>query len=577
MRKILFFFLFCCLKLHAQYPSMADYVISSNATTTFEHPCREVFDFSTGCQVDQGRINTEIPPWIIPGGWRSYFFVSHASSYIWSSPKSLVDNSNINLRNDAVGAYTATIPNVSPYGDHWRRNYHAVYSAHYVNHATQGTISLGFCHSENKNVANGDCYDPNTHTLNSIQPNQTIDCSDIGTYSGPGKIDGWKAYNGIVNAVWTPNNSQTNWGQQYFTDLGPILWPANGYVTASGAKATEGFRHPSSIMHNDYLYIYVVDAGNFDPNIIPLEEGRRGGVKLIKVHKDQALNPANYNVYYKDPIGNEFWNPALPAGFTKENMLSFTAVKGSKSSDLFNDHRTNSSVVRFSVAKVKYTDYFIGVEQYFDNTDQFILDGKNASRLKVAVRYSNDLINWSERQVVYVANTWETSYLNYPIFLSRDGWSNTEVDGDDFYILGTGQSEEAIVYKKHIFKYIPPPPPPPPPPTGECPPNEPCPFIGGVSKKTSNSKEKEVLSTDAVTVMPNPVSSELTVKVGIHKPSKVLINLYNSEGKFVKQLSEETRTESFIKRYNVNHLASGIYYVEVVTPEQRTFKKVVKH
>lgn len=568
MRIILCAFLLCSINAVAQYPSLSDYVIGGIQKTDFEY--KNCF-LNQSCYDNQKKIKTEVPPWIIPGGWRSYFFVDGRQTYIWSSPKSVIDNSTIDLKNDAVGPYNATKPYIKEWSysssshiNNWKRNYHGIYSANYINHPVQGPVSLGFCHGENKNEVEGSCTSGIKYQ-NTIQQNVLINCNEHQTWSGGNPYeDGWDAYNAILSAVWTPNNSQTNWGQGFFNnELGPIVWPNNGYITPGGVKCTTGFRHPSSIIYNGYVYVFVVQAGSYN-GYITEEEGRKGGVKILRVPIDQALNASSYAIYYKDPLGNVIWNPSLPSGLTKENMLDYVAVKGPKSSDILNDNGSTVDVARFSVAKVRNKNYFIGVEEYHNWSDP---------TYKVVIRFSDDLLNWSGRQIVYSGHTWETSQLNYPIFLDNSGWSNTEIDEDDFYILGSEHSPIEHVNKMHIYKYVPPPP-PPPPGGGECPPDVIC----EVSARRNLTKEIERSFNElGIMLLTNPVLQNAVVRINISHTSKLTVNLYNSEGRKMAKLMEETLDANSRKTFDLSRFPKGFYILEFISNDgNRIFKKLIK-
>ena len=112
-------------------------------------------------------------------------------------------------------------------------------------------------------------------------------------------------------------------------------------------------------------------------------------------------------------------------------MLQYLKTPGPKSTGILTDEISgNTQAFRFAVAKVKNKDYFIGCEEYIDNSD--------SERHHIALRFSYNLIDWSPRKkIIETSKNWDASRMNYPIFLSADGWTNTEVDLDDFYLIGT--------------------------------------------------------------------------------------------------------------------------------------------
>jgi len=527
------------LVARAQYPSLGSYSVSKISTVYFN------VTKTSGKEKN----NAEIPPWIIPGGYRSYFFVDGSGTYIWSSKSSLIDSKSIDL-DGAVGPNQASQSyiNEKEYNgynnvENWKRNYHAIYSAVYINEPAVGPISLGFLHGENKNEIIG-----NKSYQNTIQPNVTINPSDPNSYSGGTPFhDGWNAYNAIISAAWTVNNKQTNWGQRFFSnDLGPIVWPSTGYVTRGGVKCTSGLRHPSALVANEYVYIFYTDSGPFGSNI-PAEEGRSEGIKVARAPLSSALDPNSYKVYYRDPSGRESWLSSLPVGFTKEHMLDFVAVKGPKTTDIMRDDRGISDEIRFSVAKVRNTDYFIGVEEYMDLA--------NGKKYKVALRFSTDLIHWTNRAlIVATASTWNDTNMNYPIFLSNDGWSNTEIDIDDFYLLGTGTMPGNYVNKIHLTKTS----------------------VSASQSLAAMSYNWQNISE--VAVYPNPTQGSFVLAYGLGTPSLVQINLFDAGGNKLATIdNEQKEVGKYVDQFDISTYPGGVYFIETLIEGKRRTYKLIKN
>jgi hypothetical protein len=559
---------------NAQPTSLADHAVSGVATVSLRY---------TGSD----RTKCEVPPWTIAGGWHTYFMVDGIQTWIFSSPGSIANSSEIDFRNNGVGPYLGGSPywkdpnfsRTNPV-DHWRRTYYNIYSAEYYSHPQAGTISLGFMHSENKNyVDKNDCPDPDDRYQSTINPNVPIDCNYHDTYSGGNPYqDGYLAYHALVTAAWVPNNAQTNWGQQYFNNsLGPIVWPANGYVQSNWVSASQGVGGPSSITVGDYIYIFCGDIG--PRGGVPVQEGRGRGIRVLRVHKNDALAASNYKIYYKDPAGNVSWDPSLPAGLTKENMLNYVQTLGPKGTDVLNDVTGRNPCMRFSVAKVKNTNYFIGVEEYIDENDlcshvHLRYDGSYGpvSKFKVALRFSNDLLNWSNRiLIINSPNCWDYHNMRYPILLSADGWSNTEVDLNDFYVLGTGGIEKSV---NKVRIYIPPPPPPdpPPPPPIDCPfPDMPCeqPF----RHATGSPKELQV---EAV-VFPNPSSASPKVRFNVPAKARVTIVLNDANGKTLTRVEDRVYERgTYLKEVDLLAKSPGVYLLQVKIGNAMRYLKIVK-
>lgn len=526
----------------AQFPSFDSYSVSGVSTVSFNYT-------RSG---NDGKNKTEVPPWIIGGGLKSYFFVNGSDTYIWSSGASLAESSSIDL-NNAVGPNNASMSYIhsTDYDsarriENWKRNYHGIYSAVYFEHPDAGPVSLGFLHSENKNQVEGSAQNPFANRYqNTIQSNVTINPADPDTYSGGNPFhEGWDAYNAMITAAWLPNNKKTNWGQSFFHhDIGPIAWPSTGFITPAGVKCTSGLKHPSSIIVGDTVYVFFADGGPFGNNI-PDEEGRREGIKVIKACTRDALDEHGYFIYYRDPAGNESWLPSIPDMLTKENMLSFVASRGPKSTDIMDDYNGLSQEIRFSVAKVHNENYFIGVEEYIDTRDR---------RFKVGLRFSSDLVHWSDRsRIVYEAANWQSSKMNYPILLSRDGWSNTEIDIDNFYVLGTGTTPGTYVNKIHVLK------------------SNTSPSLR--SEQLVNSWE---IQLDAV--FPNPGNGYFKLAYSLDTRSHVQIYLFDLNGHKIKCMKNETQEAGqYIEDLDLHRYPASVYFIEMLIDNKQRLYKVVK-
>jgi len=411
LMKYFIFLYFCSLQLlsKAQYPaSMDNYTVADRSPVNFTNP--------------KHKVRFEVPPWTIAGGWHTYIMVNGNACFTYSTPGNMITDNIIDLKNYA--------PNfaVGPEGAKpWKRSYSSIYSAHFFAHPVEGNINIGFCHNENTNAC---------HHKNTINPLIEPLCGTAMDYT---------AYFAMVSAVWTPSNKQTNWGQKgYDNDLGPILWPSLGFVTSDNINASEGLMQPSSIINGNYIYIFIWDKGPLGNH--KGQEGKSRGIKLVRTTITNCTNPALYEVYYKDPAGLIHWLPSLPKGFTKETLLQFVKVPGPKATDILTDEiPNNTEAFRFTAARVKNHTYFIGCEEYIDNNDQ--------KRHHIALRFSYNLIDWSKRKkIVETSTNWNASDMNYPIFVSADGWSNTEVDLDDFYLVGTHSQSpfNGVINRLHI-------------------------------------------------------------------------------------------------------------------------------
>jgi hypothetical protein len=432
--------LFPVLDLSAQPPNLSKYTITQISPLIFSYSNCFLNRF---CYKKQAFTKTEIPPLTITDGNTQYdFLVDGRKSVLWSSSIQPDEQGTLNLKKGSKRPFTLTRPyiheadfNPAKPMLNWKRNYHAIYSGHLLYNAVGEKLFVGFCHGENKNeITSRTCAEASEAQLlqNTIQPNVRIHCPDSATWSGGSPYrDGWDAYNGILSAVWMPVTGlagDINALSDAAIEIGPIAWPSMAYMTTDSIKTTAGLRHPSSILVGDSLYVFYIESGIYK-GLTPIEEGRQGGVKLLRVHVDSALSPHRYQTYYRElKTGAAVWSPSLPARFTKEAMLKYVSIKGSKATDLLGDDNRTSDVVRFSVAKIRGKPYFMGVEEYRIWNDP---------AYHLALRFSTDLLHWSGRQIIYSAPSWEASLYHYPIFLDKEGTGNTEIDEEDFFILGT--------------------------------------------------------------------------------------------------------------------------------------------
>jgi len=508
-----------------------------NSTTTFHQQSGAASFFA------------EIPPWVVKGGWYQYYFTTQYTG-VWSSTRSLATPYDETVDVGDVPNYGHgpkwNLTSLHWWGDfydpnylesdayvyhnewrtlHWRRNYNGVFSAQVIHHpGTDQVILFAVSHGENKNEKKGSYLYKNT-----VRPSLEIDANNPTTFSGDYNgtyNECWEAYFGFLNGNWLPYNEENDYGANYLNDLGPIAWPSAGYVNSSGAQTSNGLRHPSSIVYGHYVYIFVKDES---------PDGT-GGVKCIRVHDSNVFNPNAYETWSVND-----WIPSLPTGFNKDQAAAFFATRGPQSTPVFpNDKGT----VRFSVAKFKNTNQFIGLELYFD------AQGKPY----IAYRLSTNLIDWTDRVVFYSDDAdWNSLRFKYPIFLSADGSSNVEIDENEFYIIGT--SWDNSISKMHFVK------------------NSPS-FLSptAIAGNSNNSFIKPVAET--VKAYPNPVQKSVNVAIKLPQHGYYTISLYNSYGQLVKLIDKGNKTGGNLN-YTVSTvgLINGIYFV-VVANNNKPISKV---
>lgn len=386
-------------------------------------------------------MNAEVTPAMFAGGsGATTFFIPTAYLYMCSTPENIFKVSgfvrisarnNCRLRLQSYMADTNYAATDDPYP--WRWKYYTGLSGFMVGTAGKRTFYT-INHGEHGNV-------PARHFKGQ---GACLQAPDIGY----GVLDcnqralQWGSYNAFVSMssmAWTPSNLA---GDARFVDLGPIAWPANGYVeTVNGRtiKATDGgIRYSDAIVKDGYVYVFYDDTSQGDASA-----GRGPGVKVMRAPiASSGVDPHSFKSYYD----GEFIDPALPAGFTAAKAKDFYATKGGRSSDIFpdlavhlerptpgtgrTDRRRVTTVHQFGVAKVQGSDWYLMVS--------FQLDRGTTLRL------SKDLVHWSPPTLVpgteYDAwqNRFDTHHymLLYPRLANASGTTNNSVDPNDFYIVG---------------------------------------------------------------------------------------------------------------------------------------------
>ncbi len=255
-------------------------------------------------------------------------------------------------------------------------------------------------------------------------------------------------YFAFVSMSWLPYNATTNWGTQAFWEAGPIVWPSREYVSVDGKiKVSNGPRHPSGIVKDGYLYVFYIDhiystQGVLNPprdlNRNTDHGSRRSGLKVMRAQLPY-VSPYQWKVYYN----GSFSSGALPTKsgvkITKENMKQFLSTPGPEATPLFKnplpDARGSSETQSFSVAKIKGQNLYLGAEVYVDYQEEG--PSRCPGMVKLALRTSRDLVEWSTRRDLYGCFQPADFKMNYARFYNKESTSNEEVDLNDFFLVGS--------------------------------------------------------------------------------------------------------------------------------------------
>jgi hypothetical protein len=320
----------------------------------------------------------------------------------------------------------------------YKRNYNGIFSVvEYNNPASSSGLSLlAVMHEENKGEAKPKAGGGVGSFRNSVSRSITnLVNGDTGStciHENNG------CFFTFVSAATIPYTTATSYGHNpQWTDLGPIVWPSKGYVSSDRTmKVANGPRHPHAIIDGNYAYVFYQDSyytNGFD-GLYNLDVGdRRGGMKVIRAQLPN-VQPGSWYAYYQ-PAGSsagDLTEPALPIGG------SFS-TPGPRATPIFTNNKDpnhgNYEGLSFAIAQVKGQNLYAGVEEYAD----WGLEGPLmcAGKMRVALRTSTDLIHWSARIPLYDGcQDYPNFALNLPEFVDASSSSNTQIDLNDFYIVG---------------------------------------------------------------------------------------------------------------------------------------------
>lgn len=245
-------------------------------------------------------------------------------------------------------------------------------------------------------------------------------------------------------------------------------------------------------------------------------------------------------------------------------MLNYVKIQGPKSSGiLFDEISGNTECFRFSVAKVNNQNYFIGSEEYVDNNDK--------GRHHIAIRFSYDLVNWSVREkIIETANEWDAILMNYPILLSADGWSNTAIDLDNFYVIGTHSHSPftSNVNRINVRLFIPPPPTKKPTPCGV---NAFCPTtyrMGTIAFSENNIHG----------IYPNPNHKNFQFGYTLNENSRTQINIFDITGKLIfTNIATYKMPGYYTENINIRNIPNGVYLLEFLKNDLKTTYKLLSN
>jgi hypothetical protein len=384
----------------------------------------------------------------------------------------------------------------------WRAIYGGVWSFEDLD----GNL-LGFLHGEEANQKRDNiCYQSKVKSY--------ISCSSCNVDFSAGN-DCPESYNSFVAVGQASDLSGTNFideGPAVWPANGYTQY--NVGVDYERGDTGWGVRHPNSIIKDGYIYVFYQDwsygdpengrgsgikvarapvdnahAGQFE-SWYRLADGNEGWEPSLPIEfwsgdfyvKGKDVWNENYKNTPKDWVninGCTMWNYGTgwldredKRGFQCFNDINDYSLQGGKSTSLFGsfypdtegNHYNDWPIIyngkahyqrgsSFSVAKIKGTDYYLGVE---DSAAGF-------SELPgwfyywIGLRISKDLIHWSEPLILEdtLVRNWSDLRLGHPNFLSKDFSSTKEIDADGFYIIGSHTAGDGTWRVQQLnYKYL---------------------------------------------------------------------------------------------------------------------------
>ncbi len=348
------------------------------------------------------KYHTEFPPRVIEVVKKNkvfykYFAITHRTASCHSSTNILSDTVKFSSSN-------CKIVSKSKSKQDWKRNYYGLYDFIVTTNQLRNKQNIiAVTHGENKNKGN------KNNTINKNVKSKKCTSGFVNNIFR----ECWDAYNafvGIAHSNYLKKNAN-------FKDLGPILWPSTGYLDAEKNKVSYGLRHPDLIEHNGYVYVFYLEGTQIQP-------GKNAGIKVARapIPKDGIPKPGTFKNY----ANGGFTEDSLPKGFKKSKIKKFYATKGGKADKILK-YDYDASSIMFSVAKVKNTDYFVGIEELQDHKNK---------RLVVGLRFSKDLVNWSKLTEIHGSNSlvWADFTMHYPTFLNKANLSSNKIGLSEFHI-----------------------------------------------------------------------------------------------------------------------------------------------
>ncbi len=100
-------------------------------------------------------------------------------------------------------------------------------------------------------------------------------------------------------------------------------------------------------------------------------------------------------------------------------------------------------------------------------------------------------------------------------------------------------------------------------------------FVENKISTLENTVEK-IYDLGSIIIYPNPFKNEIYIESSFSKPNNLQVQMYNSMGKEVMNLCENTNEGNYKKAISMDDFTNGIYFLRIKTDHYSTVKKIIK-
>ena len=284
-----------------------------------------------------------------------------------------------------------------------------------------------------------------------------------------------------------------------------------------------------------------------------------------------AENKGNFNRHlfighaaYRINSGGTDPNWAKPSEMPQQ--INFTRnVSGVNGSIFYNTTSFRNNLLGFndSLKSNHYkTKAFVPTMPWIDSVPPAMVTG-----LKIEKSENGYLLKWDSAPM----NQAEMDKINYYAIYRNHGNNPPQIENNEQLIAIVGKSESQYsdkisLDKNYMYSII----------AFDRLHNESIPAITSTAA-ISNTSEEYQNPVEILSPYPNPFSKLVSIKYCIHSPSKIRIDLFDQNGKWITTLDNSYYQEGWNEmNYDGSHLHPGIYYLVLTSPDAILTKKVIK-